>query len=365
MKTMSLRWSTHLLAVFMAAFAYSCTKDNVDSWEPTPVLTVEVVSPANASWSNSLMASGEVAAWQEAIIGTELAGIRLERVMTNVGDTVRKGQLLAQFNEDTLRAELAGLDANVATAKANYEKAKADGLRAEKLETTKAISQQTILDYRTQAQTAQARLKMAVAQRNAQVLRLRYARVVAPDDGVISSRTATVGAVSSLGSELFRLVRRNRLEWRAEVPAESLRRLKPHTAVTLQTLDGGTVSGILRQLAPTIDIRTNNGIAYVDLPDSSDLAAGMYLTGRFALTTRDVVAVPESAVVMRDGNHYLMRVDTDNRVHSVKVSTGQRYDSAIEILGSIKPEERFIKSGGALVSTGDLVQVATADGPRP
>lgn len=219
------------------------------------------------------------------------------------------------------------------------------------------MSEQTILGYRTQAQAAEAQLKSARAQRDAQALRLRHARVVAPDDGVISSRTATIGTVSMMGTELFRLVRRNRLEWRAEVPAESLSQLKRGTSAVVQTLEGRTVTGVLRQLAPTVNTSTRSGLAYVDLPAGSGLAAGMYVTGRFALAERNVLVIPESAIVLRDGNHYLMQVDAKKRVRVIKVMTGQRRDNAIEILGGISPADRFVKSGGAFVGNGDLVKV--------
>jgi HlyD family secretion protein len=330
-----------------------------------PVLTVELITPAQESWQGVLTASGEVAPWQEAIIGAEVTGIRLEQVLVNVGDVVQKGQLLAQFSEDTLRANLAQLDAAVAESKANLINAKADATRADRLEVTGALPQQAIQSYRTQVQVIQAQLTSAQAKRDAQALMLRYARVVAPDDGVISSRSATVGAVTMPGAELFRLVRGNRLEWRAEVPAESLARLAPGMHAIVQTLDAVQVTGTLRQLSPTVDSATRNGIAYVDLPADSGLAGGMYVTGRFMLAAREALVVPESAIVLRDGNRYLMQVNEQNRVQEVKVDTGQRQHNAIEILSQIDHAARFVKSGGAFLSDGDLVQIAAAGSPAP
>lgn len=330
-----------------------------------PVLTAELAAPLREAWPDTLIASGEVAAWQEASIGAELTGVRLEQVLVNVGDKVKKGQLLAQFSEATLRADLAALDAAVAEAAANLAKAQADAARADKLEATGALSPQLIMSYRTQAQAAEARLASARAQRDAQQLRLRHARVTAPDDGVISSRSATVGAVSAMGVELFRLVRRNRLEWRAEVPAEALSRLKPGVSATIKTLGGAEVTGTLRQLAPTVDPGTRNGLAYVDLPADNGLAAGMYVSGHFVLETREALVVPESAIVQRDGNRYLMRVDGGNRVHEIKVATGRRRGDAIEILGDIAESDRFVKSGGAFVSNGDLIRVVNGGQTTP
>lgn len=325
-----------------------------------PAMAVELVSPAQQIWPDVLVASGEVAPWQEAVIGAEVAGVRLDEVLVNVGDKVAKGQLLARYSEDSLRADLARLDALVAEAAANVARTRADAARADRLAAAEVMSGQTVQLYRSQAQVAEAQLDSAKAQRKAQALKLRYARVVAPDDGLISARSATVGSVSVMGTELFRLVRRNRLEWRAEVPAEALPRLKPGTGAVLQALDGSKVTGSLRQLAPTVDTGTRNGLAYVDLPAGSGLAAGMYLTGRFRFESRNALVVPESAIVQRDGNQYLMKVDSGNRVHLVKVSTGRRQDEAIELLGGAEAAGRYVRSGGAFLGEGDLVQVTAA-----
>src|SRR3546814_9449708 len=93
-----------------------------------------------------------------------------------------------------------------------------------------------------------SQLASAKAQRAAQAVRLRNARIVAPDDGVISSRSATIGAVGAPGVELFRLVRQSRLEWRAEVPSKDMSRLTPDVGVDVQLLDGTRVSGKLREI---------------------------------------------------------------------------------------------------------------------
>lgn len=327
-----------------------------------PVMSVELVSPTRQSWPDELTASGEVAPWQEAIIGAEVGGVRLDEVRADVGDHVSKGQLLARYSEDVLRANLLRQDAAVAEAEANLAKAAADVVRADKLAETNALSAQAIMSYHTQAKVAEATLASAKAQQKVQALQLRYARVVAPDDGVISSRTANVGAVGSVGGELFRLVRQSRLEWRAQVSAAALSRLKPGVAVNVMALDGSKVIGKVRQVSPTVDANTRNGIVYVDLPAGSGLSAGMFLTGRFELAKRDALTIPESAVVLRDGNRYLMKVDAQSRVHEVKVNTGRRGADAIEILDEIAPTDRFVSSGGAFVGDGDLVQVVAAAG---
>jgi RND family efflux transporter MFP subunit len=330
----------------------------VDAAEAKPALTVQIVSPRQEAWPGAAAASGVVAAWQEASIGTELAGVRLEEVRANVGDVVTKGQLLARYNEDSMRAELAQLEAGVAEASAAVEKARLDAESANQLESSGALSRQEIRAVRTQASIAEARLTSAKAMRDAQLLRLRYARVVAPDAGVISARTASVGAVASPGSELFRLIRGGRLEWRAEVRADILPRLKRGTLAQVQLPDGSHIEGTVRQVAPNVATDTLNAVVYVDLPAHNKLAAGMFISGDFQLPESPVLAVPESVLVFRNNSRYVMLVDQELRVHETKVEVGRRRNKDVEILAGIDPAARIALSGGAFLNDGDLVRVA-------
>lgn len=328
-----------------------------------PALTVEVVQPRREAWPRLLAASGPVAAWQEASIGAELAGVRLEEVLVNVGDWVKRGQLLARYSEDSMRAELLRLEAQVAEARAAVEKARLDAESADRLEASGALSKQEIRSVRTQAAVAEARLASAQAARDAQALRLSYARVVAPDDGVISGRAATVGAVASPGTELFRLIRRGRLEWRAEVRADALQQVRRGMRASVKRLDGSVLEGTVRQVAPSVAADTLNGIVYVDLPSPSGLAAGMFVSGEFELPQSEVLALPESAVVFRNGNRYVMQVMEGDRIREVKVQTGRRRGTDVEILEGVDPAARFALAGGAFLNDGDLVGIAGTPAP--
>lgn len=329
-----------------------------------PALTVQVVSPRRESWPRPLAASGPVAAWQEASIGTELTGVRLEEVLVNVGDAVAEGQLLARYSEDSMRADLARLDALVAEARAALDKARLDAESADRLESSGALSRQEIRSVRTQAAVAEARLASAQAQREMQALRLRYARVVAPDHGVISARTATVGAVATPGSsELFRLIRRGRLEWRAEVRGDALPHLERGMRASVRLQDGTVLAGTVRQVAPSVAADTLNGIVYVDLPARSGLAAGMFVSGEFELPATPVLALPESALVFRNGNRYVMQIVEGSRVRELKVQTGRRRGNDVEILDGVEEGARLALAGGAFLNDGDLVAVAGAPAP--
>lgn len=324
-----------------------------------PTLTVETVSPMQQQWPEHVSVSGEIAAWQEAIIGAEVGGVRLDDVLVNVGDTVKKGQLLARFNEDSLRIELARLDAALAEAQANADQANGDAERAILLDQSGSLSQQDIQQFKTKAATAVAQRASVQAQRDAQRLKLRYAQVLAPDNGVISARTATAGTVVNTNAELFRLIRGGRLEWRAEISATVIGRLKPGMVATIVRPDGKSVTAKLRQVAPTVVRDTGNALVYVDVPDKSGLSAGMYVSGELILGSTPSLAVPESALVLRDGFQYLMQVDGRNQVHQIKIETRRRHQHAIEIISDrIKPEDKFVLAAGGLLTDGDYVRIA-------
>src|SRR5262245_41668277 len=156
-------------------------------------------------------------------------------------------------------------EAAVAEAEANVAEAQANAQRAERLGKTGALSQQDATQYLTRGRTAQAQLESARARLHSQKLALEYTRVVAPDDGVISSRKATLGMVAAPGTELFRLVRQNRLDWRAELSGAQLTQVHIADAATVQLVDGTVAHGKVRQIAPVLDENTRIGIAYVEL----------------------------------------------------------------------------------------------------
>ncbi|MDE2094381.1 MAG: efflux RND transporter periplasmic adaptor subunit, partial [Burkholderiales bacterium] len=206
-----------------------------------------------------------------------------------------------------------------------------------------------------------ARLDAQRAVAQVQALRLQQTQVRAPDAGVISARSATVGAVLPAGQELFRMIRKGRLEWRAEVPADELALLKPGVGA-LVTVAGttATLEGTVRMVAPTVDLQTRNGLVYVDLPAPGAARAGMYAHGEFELGASSALTLPQSAVVLRDGFSYVMRVGADSRLTRLKVGTGRRVGERIEITSGLDPAARVVESGGGFLGDGDTVRVVAA-----
>lgn len=333
-----------------------------------PALTVTVVSPESREVDRRLAANGSVAAWQEASLGAESGGLRLAAVKASVGDRVKRGELLAEFAAEVPLAEQAQARASLAEAEAALAEARANAARARSVDGTGALSPQQLQQYLTAETAADARVKAARAGLDAAELRVRHTRVVASDDGVISFRAhvATLGAVVPQGQELYRLIRQHRLEWRAEVPAAELTRLKVGQKVVVTPPAGGKVNGVVRTIAPTVDSQTRNALVYVDLPASAGngadapLKAGMFARGEFELGKGRGLTLPRQAVAMRDGFNFIFLVGADQRVTQTKVDVGYRDAERVGINTPLPADARVVASGAGFLSDGDLVQVTAA-----
>lgn len=322
-----------------------------------PAMTVTVTPPRRDQLPVGLSANGNVSAWQEASIGAELAGLRLASVNVNVGDVVRKGQVLATLAGETTQAESLQGRAAQMQAEASYENAKADADRARAIQDTGALSKSQIAQYLTAEKVAKAQWEAAKAAYGATQVRLANTRVLAPDDGVISARSASVGAVVGAGQELFRLVRGSRMEWRAEVTPSEVGRIRVGQAVQVTAATGTELAGKVRAIAPSADPQTRNVLVFVDLPRHPDLKAGTFAKGRFELGQSAALTAPAQAVVVRDGHTYLFVIGADNKASQRKVQTGRRVGDRVEVLDGLKEGEPVAVQGAGFLNEGDLVKV--------
>ncbi len=319
-------------------------------------LTVTLTTPQSTVMASNLAANGSVAAWAEASVSTEANGLRLLELRAEVGTWVKKGQVMATFAAEGVQADLAQAKAGLADAQAGALEASANADRARSLKDSGALSASQVSQMLTAEQGTKARVLAQEALVKSQELRLRHAVVVAPDAGIVTARAATVGAVMPAGFELFRLLRQGRIEWRAEVTAQDLARIQPGMRVTVTPSGGSAVEGKVRLIAPTVDAQTRNGMVHVDLPVGS-ARAGSFATGLFSAGSASAITLPASALLLRDGFSYVMRVDA-GKVSQVKVSTGRRSTDRIEITSGVKAGEQFVTSGAAFLADGDAVRVA-------
>lgn len=356
-----------LLAPFFVLLtfeAHAAKKIEIDSLKNiNPALTVTLTQAQQPVLPLKILANGNIAAWQEAIVGSEANGLRLTNVMVNVGDVVKKGELLADFSAESIVAELNQAKANLMEAEAHGKEALNNADRARTLQNTGAMSSQQIDQYTTAADSAKARIEVAKAAVATQQIRLNNTKIFAPDSGIISSRNATVGAVIGTGTELFKLIRQARLEWRAEVISADLPKIKVGTQASVTAADGSTFTGKVRKVSPTVDLQTRNTLVYVDLPANTSAKAGMFAKGEFIMGQSSTLAVAQQTLVMRDGFTYVFVVKADHGkqiAKQIKVQTGRRIGNLVEIISGITAKQMLVATGGAFLSDNDIIKVVSS-----
>ena len=329
--------------------------------DPPASLTVSVAAPVQQALPQRITASGSVAAWEEMSLGVELSGQRVAEVLVEVGDTVTRGQPLLRLDTRSLEMERRQAEAALAQAQANLTVAAANARRGERLKEEQLVAASEADQLIAGELTAQAQRNTAQAQLDNARLRLGFATLRAPDDGVISARTVQPGQVAVAAAEMLRLIRKGRLEWRAELPEAELIRVSPGATVELRSPDGAAVTGTVRAVSPSLDAQSRTGTVYADLPEPGALRAGMYASGDIVLGERTARTVPEAAIVERDGYRYLFVLDGDDIVSQRRVDVGARGQGVVEIRDGLQGDEQVVVQGAGFLSDGDRVRVVPAE----
>ena len=328
-----------------------------------PVMTVSLEPPQTLRWERALAAHGAIEPWQEQIVGARVAGLSLADVFVEVGDTVRRGALLARFDASLPRAEVAQLEAALVQAQASARHAAAVRDRMVQLSESGAVSKQDLQQSQSQAATTGAQVAVVQAQLAAKQLLLNYAEVRAPDDGVVSARMVAPGAVASAGQELFRIIRQRRLEWRAELTPLQLAQVRAGQSVVLELPGGGIARAQISRDAPRLDPQTRLATVYAEIATDSPARAGMYAGGRILLGPSDALTVSAHSVLVRDGRSLVFVADPGKQptlARAIPVTVGRRQGARSEIVSPLPPGMQVIGQGAAFLKDGDQVRVGPA-----
>lgn len=349
---------TNLFLTLFLSVNLACVAEPVLAQQnKAAALTVAVANPAERQWPETVPANGWLKPWHEAVIAAEIEGLRVTAVLVDVGSIVSKGQPLVRLADETVRAELRNQEAAVASARADLAKARANANRARKVQGSGVLSDEKINEYLIAEQTAVAGVESAEALLESQRIKLAKTTILAVDDGLITSRSAQLGAVVSSGTELFRMIRQERVEWQAEVSARYLPRLREGLTAMIVGPGGRRVKGTVRLVGPTVSTDTGRALAYVALPAEARPPIGLYVTGQIELETTAALTVPETALVLRDGIAYVFTVDANRRASRVRVETGRRNGSEVEILSGLDRSTEVVTTGGAFLADKAFVRV--------
>jgi RND family efflux transporter MFP subunit len=354
-----------LLGLSACLLFTACGRSGTAAPEPRESLTVTTGQVETRPIVLDVVASGSVAAWQEMSLGVELSGLRVAKVLVEVGARVRAGQPLLQLDTRSLQVDLRRAEAAYAQARSNRDLAIASATRGETLLQRQLISQSNFDELRAARSGADAGLQSAAAERDSARLRLAYATLRAPDAGIISMRAVQPGQIITSNTELLRLIRRERLEWRAELTDVNLARVQPGTKVKVRAPDGSFVVGQVRVVSPALDVASRTGLIYADLPQPGSLRAGTFAEGRIELGESQGQVLPREAVVVRDGFSYVFVVDAKSRVAQRRVEVGPATSEIVPIRSGVARGERVVIKGAGFLSDGDLVRVVAPNKAPP
>ncbi|RKF41786.1 hypothetical protein BCY90_15850 [Agrobacterium deltaense] len=333
---------------------------------------VTVVTAGRRDMVHEISLSGVIAAVNEVAIGTTLSDQAISQIYAEIGDQVAAGDVLARLDARSLtarleqaRATLLKAQASLADATAANDEAQTNLRRVESLAGASVVSRQeadakraTALRATAAVQTAQADIASARAQLSEAEIDLARTVIKAPVAGVISARTARIGALANASTPLFQVIANNDLELLAEIPERDLIGLVVGQGVTLRVNGlAAPVEGRIRLIEPKIGERSRIGIVHVQLPRRNDLRAGAFATGQAVLDRRAVqVAIPLSAIrTAANGASSVLRVEEHDRVAVRPIRLGLRFAGYVEVRDGLAAGDRIVATAGAFLKPGSIV----------
>lgn len=348
--------AARLLACAAVALAVSGCQKKVKE-APKPALTVAAETVQLRNLQRHVEASGTVSAWRDVPVGAETGGLNALEVNVDEGSHVTAGQLLVKLDDRLLQAQVRQQQATVASAQAVLGKNAAALRRADALHKQGYLSGANMDISTADQKTAAAQLQTAQASLAETLVKLDQTNIRAPVSGLVSSRTVVKGQIVSAGAELLRIVRDDQLELAAQIPEADLPRVRAGVAAVVTDEQGHKTIGHIRLVTPQVDPQTRLALARISLPIGSGFSSGEFGRAVIEAGATPTVAVPESAIVFRDGKPNVLVIDQTRHLHQRAVDTGERAQGYVAINAGLRPGEQVVTEGAGFLGEGDLVRV--------
>ena len=341
-------------------------------------LRVTVVRAAPADMAQTLRLSGTLSAREDIAVSTPLQGLKIVAVYADAGDTVKRGQVLAQLEDVNADSQLRQTEAQLARATAQLRSQQAAAAEAaatlkryRPLAEADALSRQELDQQKSAAATAAANVEAAkadIAQLQAQLKDSRNQRgktqIVAPADGVIAKRNAEAGALTGPDA-LFHIIKDGTVELAADAGADELPLLQNGARAQVSVRGRNeAVGGTVRLVPPEIDSSTRLGKVRITLAHSDGLYTGTYGEANIRLPSyRAAAALPETAVSFdSEGKASVLAVNGNGRVSRVAVTAGRKQGGMVEIVSGLENGRAVVRRASAFVNEGDTVKAVEEKG---
>ncbi len=307
-------------------------------------IAVEVAEVRATRTSTDIRAIGSLQSDETVQLAPEIAG-RVSEIDFVEGSKVKAGDILVRLDDALVRAEVADTEARLNLAEANNE-------RARQLSRTGNVTERSRDEAVTNLETAKAALELAKTRLDKHLLR-------APFDGIAGVRNVSVGAFVAVGTPVVNIEKIDALKVDFKVPEVYLTSIKTGQAVdvTVDAIPGQDFKGKIYAINPQVDVN-GRALQVRAIIENKDLALRPGLFARIVIrgaVERDVVVVPESAIIPRSGDTFVFRV-ADGKAEEVRVKVGERANAQVEITGGIKAGDQVVTAGQHKLRNGVSVE---------
>ncbi len=338
----------------------------VRQWTKDQALpTVTLVAAKADIAPSTLNLPAQLEAYENAGIHSRVSGY-LKDWKVDIGAPVKKGQLLAEIDTPDLDQQLGGAKADLNTARANQALSQTTAARWKNLLAKDAVSQQ---EYDEKAGDLMAKTSVVKAA-EANVARLEateaFKRIVAPFDGVVTTRSTDIGALISAGNPaeqpLFTVSQVNRLRVYVQVPQSYVAQIHKGMAVQLTAPErpAETFTATVVGDAQAISAQTGTLLVQMLLDNSAGkLKSGGYVQASLTLpSSASVARIPASALITDEHGLHVAMVGADGKVMMRPVKVARDMGQTVDIAAGVSPQDKVIDSPPDDLSAGDQVRIA-------
>ncbi|MCG8435353.1 MAG: efflux RND transporter periplasmic adaptor subunit [Gammaproteobacteria bacterium] len=347
-----------LIGLLLAIAAGVITLTTIGNAQPAPQgpppAPVRVDNASKQEMSSTLWAPGTVVSRNDANIAAEVNG-RLSS-MVEVGDYVRKGDVIAQIDDRFLQLQLRENEANIAQLEANLKYTEQQLERQQTLSAQNIASKTQYDEALSQRDIARQQLLQARVTREQTLFQLERSKVIAPFSGKIVARLSQPGEFISVGGELVRLVDIENIEIRAQAPLSITPYIYDGLNVTVKDRGREIISAI-RAVIPVGDERSRMMEVRVNVGENSWAIGTPVRVALPQSSPREVIAVHRDALILREHAAFLYRVKDDGTVEQVTVEPGIENGIFVEVKGQISPGDQVVVRGGERLRPGQQVTI--------
>jgi membrane fusion protein, multidrug efflux system len=336
------------------------------------IAAVQIVAPTPGPTQRALVLPGTLSAWYQAPIFAQVSGY-VHNWYADYGATVKAGQLLAIIDAPSLDAQYAAAQADLHVAQANYRLAESTAKRWQALAGTVAVSQQEVDVQTAGAEARKAELEVASQNVSRYAALEAFKRVVAPFDGVVTSRLTDVGSyvnaaggdlsVRGASTELFTVADVHAVRVFVSVPQDYADQLVPGLTalIHLPSQPGNLIQAKYLTTARAFSTNTRTAVTELTVDNSNHaLWPGTYVDVTFQVPSDPkVLTMPEQALIFRAAGTQVAVVDANNRVHLRDITLGQNLGQMVQVTSGLLPSDKFVNNPPAGLLEGQTVQPVT------